>query len=170
MGSISDDLRVLEPTPNCRENATQYPEASKNETPGSVADEISFNWGSMPGNISTVMLPRAVLEAVGPFDTEMKLAADFEMWVRIQSEYPVGFCNMVSILRRAAGPPSVRLVTYDDRERAEHRVETLSRELQSLAESPEYDATAIDMKVLEEFSARSMAGRLAKVMDEAVEE
>jgi glycosyltransferase involved in cell wall biosynthesis len=71
---------------------------------GHLADEISFNWGSMPGNISTVSLPRRVLEQVGFFDTRMRLAADFEMWVRIHETRPVGFCGERLIeLRRHSG-------------------------------------------------------------------
>lgn len=61
--------------------------------PGRVADDISFHWGSMPGNISTVSIPRTVLDEVGPFDTSITLAADFDLWVRIQERYPVGFCR-----------------------------------------------------------------------------
>ncbi len=62
---------------------------------GRVADEVSFNWGSMPGNISTVTLPRVVFDDVGYFTTEMRLASDFELWIRIHEKYPVGFVNEV---------------------------------------------------------------------------
>jgi len=60
---------------------------------GGLADEISYNWGSMPGNISTVTIPRRVLSRLGLFDLRMSLAADFAMWVRIQEKYSIGFCN-----------------------------------------------------------------------------
>ena len=62
---------------------------------GRVADEISFNWGSMPGNISTVTLPKTVLDEVGNYTTEMSLASDFELWIRIHEKYPIGFVNEV---------------------------------------------------------------------------
>jgi hypothetical protein len=71
---------------------------------GRVADEISFNWGSMPGNISTVSLPRAVLDELGKFSTDMILASDFEFWVRVHEKYPIGFVNeQLMLLRRHRG-------------------------------------------------------------------
>jgi len=45
--------------------------------------EISFYHGCMEGNITTVMLKRATLDAVGLFREDMRICGDFEMWIRI---------------------------------------------------------------------------------------
>jgi hypothetical protein len=74
--------------------------------------------------------------------------------------------TVVSILRRATKPPSARLVTYDEGQPASTRVEDVGRELKALIEGPGYDASRVDLNVVAEFSARAMARRLARVMDE----
>ncbi len=51
--------------------------------PAELALEISFYHGCMAGNISTVMLKRTTLDTVGLFRTDMRVSADFEMWIRI---------------------------------------------------------------------------------------
>jgi hypothetical protein len=76
--------------------------------------------------------------------------------------------SVVDVLRRAARPPSARLVTYDDATRAEDRVEVIGAALAALIEAPTYDPGAVDVGVAMEFSARSLAGRLAAVLDETV--
>lgn len=55
-----------------------------------MAAQLMFYHGSIPGNISTVMLHRTVIDEVGPF-ANMRQAADYEMWVRISERYPIGF-------------------------------------------------------------------------------
>jgi glycosyltransferase involved in cell wall biosynthesis len=55
-----------------------------------LADQISYYWGSMPGNIATVMLRKAVFEEVGPF-AAMQVSADFDLWTRITERFPIGF-------------------------------------------------------------------------------
>jgi hypothetical protein len=59
-------------------------------------------------------------------------------------------------------------VTYDDATRAEDRVEVIGAALAALIEAPTYDPGAVDVGVAMEFSARSLAGRLAAVLDETV--
>jgi hypothetical protein len=76
--------------------------------------------------------------------------------------------SVVDVLRRAARPPSARLVTYDDVVRAEAQVEVVGAALTALLEAPAYDPQAVDLGVVMEFSARSLAGRLAAVLDETV--
>ena len=56
----------------------------------SLAAQISYYFGSMPGNVSTVMVHRAVLDRVGLFRS-MRQAGDFELWTRISGKYPIGF-------------------------------------------------------------------------------
>ena len=63
--------------------------------PPALADEISFNWGCMPGNIANVTVPRKIFDEIGLFDESLQQAADFDMWVRIQEKHPIGFCREV---------------------------------------------------------------------------
>jgi hypothetical protein len=74
--------------------------------------------------------------------------------------------SVVAILGRAARPPSVRLITYDDSNRAESRVEAVYAELRSMLDAPIYDPADVRQSVLEEYSARSIAGRLASLFDD----
>jgi Glycosyl transferase 4-like domain len=76
--------------------------------------------------------------------------------------------TVVATLRRAARSPSVRLVTYDDETRAGDRVAAITAELAALAAAPRYDPAAVDLTVLEEFSAARLAGRLAAFLDDVV--
>jgi glycosyltransferase involved in cell wall biosynthesis len=73
--------------------------------------------------------------------------------------------SVVEILRRAGRPPAVRLVTYSDRARAGSRAEAIYTELVGLIAHPVYDPTAVDGRVLAEFSAEALAGRLAALFD-----
>ena len=66
-----------------------------------------------------------------------------------------------------ARPPAARLVTYDDAARAESRVDAIATELIAVAEEPSYDPGAADLEVVAEFSANALAGKLAKVLDDA---
>jgi glycosyltransferase involved in cell wall biosynthesis len=67
--------------------------AKEDTTPAVVppwlAAQISVYWGSMAANISSVMLARRAVEAVGPF-AGLRVAGDFEMWVRVMGAFPVG--------------------------------------------------------------------------------
>ena len=74
--------------------------------------------------------------------------------------------SVCEILRRVARPPSVRLVTYGDTERAEKRVDAIAAALSAVAEDPSYDARAVDLEVLAGFSAHALSGRLAKLLDD----
>ena len=73
--------------------------------------------------------------------------------------------SVVEILRRAAKPPSVRVVTYGDAERAESRVEAIYEELAALVAEPVYRPADVAMDEVKEFSAESLAGKLADVFD-----
>lgn len=74
--------------------------------------------------------------------------------------------SVVDILRHTASPPMVRVVTYNDTTRAQSRQEEIYTELSALIENPTYDSAAIDMEVVNEFSARSLAGKLATVLEQ----
>ncbi len=73
--------------------------------------------------------------------------------------------SVVEILRRAAKPPSVRVVTYGDSEKAEDRIETIYGELAALVAEPVYDSADVAMGEVKEFSAGSLAGKLAEVFE-----
>jgi hypothetical protein len=73
--------------------------------------------------------------------------------------------SVVSLLERAVKPPSGRLVAYDDQQTALTRVEAVYQALLSLVRSPDYDPRVVDFNAIEEFSARSMAKRLAALFD-----
>ena len=69
----------------------------KDDTPEIVSSvlhaRIAFFTGSIAGNIANVALNKAALENTGLFNEQMKISADFEMWVRLAKDYPVGFIN-----------------------------------------------------------------------------
>lgn len=65
-----------------------------------LASQISYYWGSMPGNISTVTLKKSVLDRVGPF-APLRVSGDFEMWARVMEHYPVGFIREPLVELRA---------------------------------------------------------------------
>ncbi len=52
---------------------------------------IAFITGSIAGNIANVTVTKSILDKVGLFNEEMKISGDFEMWVRLAKDYPVGF-------------------------------------------------------------------------------
>ena len=55
--------------------------------------QIAFTTGSIAGNICNVTINKKVLDRVGPFNESMKISGDFEMWVRLAKNHPVGFIN-----------------------------------------------------------------------------
>ncbi len=64
-------------------------------TPSIVSTElharIAFFTGSIAGNIANVCITRKALNDVGLFNEEMKISADFDMWVRLAKDYDTGF-------------------------------------------------------------------------------
>jgi hypothetical protein len=73
--------------------------------------------------------------------------------------------SVVEVMRRAGRAPSLRLVTYDDLGRAESRVETIYSQLSALLDYPRYDPSVVFMDAVREFSARHLAGKMARVLD-----
>jgi glycosyltransferase involved in cell wall biosynthesis len=73
--------------------------------------------------------------------------------------------TVTAILRQAVQPPVARVVAYDDVDRAESKVEELSNHLRAMIVSAVYDSKAVGVSVLEEYSARSLAGKLARVFN-----
>lgn len=76
--------------------------------------------------------------------------------------------GVVAILRRAVGPDSLRLVTYDDARPVSTKVEEVYAGLRSLVKSVSTKAAEIDPSVLNEYSARSLAGRLSDLFTDVV--
>jgi glycosyltransferase involved in cell wall biosynthesis len=73
--------------------------------------------------------------------------------------------SVVSILRRAARPPAARIVTYDDQNPPEARVEAILDALRTVVEGPVFEPASVDRAAVDEFSARSMARRLGALLD-----
>ena len=67
----------------------------------SLAAQIMFYHGSMPGNIANVSLNKSVLEKVGTFLDDMSIAGDFEMWTRLSRQYSIGHINRPLIYLRS---------------------------------------------------------------------
>jgi glycosyltransferase involved in cell wall biosynthesis len=65
------------------------------KTPELISPElharIAFYTGSIAGNIANVTLNRKALNEVGLFREDMKICGDFDMWVRLAKDNPVGF-------------------------------------------------------------------------------
>jgi hypothetical protein len=73
--------------------------------------------------------------------------------------------DVVDLLRRAVRAPSVRVVTYGDDLSPETFVDDLYPELVALLERPVYQMSDTTVERFEEFSAKTMAGRLATLFD-----
>jgi glycosyltransferase involved in cell wall biosynthesis len=75
--------------------------------------------------------------------------------------------TVVDVLRRAVRPPAARLVTYGDVDRAASRVEDIYDALAGLVRNAVFDPAAVNLDAVQEYSATSLAGRLAAVLDRA---
>lgn len=69
--------------------------------PPELAAQIMFYHGTIAANFSTAMIKRDVLDYVGLFRGDMRVAGDFEMWVRISKKYPIGFIRQPLIYLRS---------------------------------------------------------------------
>lgn len=78
---------------------------SRDMTPDVIAPELAaqimFYHGSIAGSISNVVIRRAVLDEMGLFREDMRLAADFDMWIRISEKYPIGFIRQPLVMIRS---------------------------------------------------------------------
>lgn len=76
------------------ENDHEIPSTLTDHTPELISSElharIAFYTGSIAGNIANVTIDRAALEETGKFNEQMKIAGDFDMWVRLAKNRPVG--------------------------------------------------------------------------------
>lgn len=53
--------------------------------------KIAYYTGSIAGNIANVCINKMALDKVGSFKEDMKISADFDMWVRLAKEHETGF-------------------------------------------------------------------------------
>jgi hypothetical protein len=75
--------------------------------------------------------------------------------------------TVVGVLRRAARPLTARLVSYGDVDRAASRIEAVYEALAALVRNPIFDPTAVNLDAIWEYSAQSLAGKLATILDRA---
>lgn len=77
------------------ESGNVYTSGTTDHTPHLVSPDlharIAFFTGSIAGNIANVCISKQAMKKVGPFDEAMQISADFDMWVRLAKEHPVGF-------------------------------------------------------------------------------
>lgn len=52
---------------------------------------IAYYTGSIAGNIANVCISKKALDKVGLFNEQMKISADFDMWVRLAEHHETGF-------------------------------------------------------------------------------
>jgi glycosyltransferase involved in cell wall biosynthesis len=84
---------------------------------GQVATEmLLFNRSVILGGGSAIMIPRAVFEEVGGFDTRLSTSADWDLFYRIASRYEIGFVPEVLVryrLHSANMHGNVRAMEHD---------------------------------------------------------
>jgi len=68
-----------------------------------LAAQIMFFHGSIAGNIANVLLRRKVLDDIGFFREDLKVSADFEMWVRVSALHTIGHIGQPLIQLRNHG-------------------------------------------------------------------
>jgi glycosyltransferase involved in cell wall biosynthesis len=61
---------------------------------------IAFFTGSIAGNIANVCINRTALQKVGLFNEQMKISADFDMWVRLAKDHDTGFIAEILVQLR----------------------------------------------------------------------
>jgi glycosyltransferase involved in cell wall biosynthesis len=61
---------------------------------------IAFFTGSIAGNIANVCINKSALNVVGLFNEEMRISADFDMWVRLAEIFETGFIKDALIYLR----------------------------------------------------------------------
>jgi glycosyltransferase involved in cell wall biosynthesis len=75
------------------ENGTVFADSSHDRTPVFIDRNLylslSAHYGSLSASISTVMIRREVLDDVGTFNSNMKVAGDYDLWNKIADRYPI---------------------------------------------------------------------------------
>ncbi len=73
--------------------------------------------------------------------------------------------TVVEILRQVASAPAARVVTYDEAELPSSKVEEIASQLVATLETAPRGPIDVDAQSLNQFSARSLAGRLARLFE-----
>ena len=73
--------------------------------------------GNFIASVSQVMMPRAVLESIGPSDTSFALVSDWDLYVRLSRQYPVSLIGRKLVRWRylpssASGPEALRRLRW----------------------------------------------------------
>ena len=68
-------------------NFSGRPENELYFVPQQKATNLFFKYGCLPGNLSTVMLRREVLDEMGGFDEKTPFVGDFKYWVEVTKKY-----------------------------------------------------------------------------------
>jgi glycosyltransferase involved in cell wall biosynthesis len=86
------------------ENGTIKENKIIDNTPEIISTEqharIAYYTGSIAGNIANVCINKKALDRVGLFNEDMKISADFDMWVRLAKHYDTGFIREALIQLR----------------------------------------------------------------------
>ncbi|RYD76633.1 MAG: glycosyltransferase [Sphingobacteriales bacterium] len=77
---------------------------SIDNTPEIISTElharIAYYTGSIAGNIANTCISKTALDKVGSFKEDMKISADFDMWVRLAEHFDTGFIHLKLIQLR----------------------------------------------------------------------
>lgn len=80
-------------------------ERSARQARGMVFDKLILE--NFIGSTSFPLIRKECLDACGPFDTRMKSAQDYEMWLRIAQKYAVDFVDEPLVLYHENGGPRI---------------------------------------------------------------
>lgn len=77
------------------EHGNIQPQDDEDDTPEIISTRlharIAYYTGSIAGNIANTCISRSAINKVGLFNEQMKISADFDMWVRLAKEHETGF-------------------------------------------------------------------------------
>lgn len=76
--------------------------------------------------------------------------------------------SVTEIMRKVGCAPSLRLLTYDDEQRAESQVGAIAAQLAELIADPRYCTADVNLEVVREFSAAAVSAKLAGILDQVV--
>lgn len=76
--------------------------------------------------------------------------------------------SVTTILRQHTRPPSVRSIAFDDQRPVAARIDEISGALEAIADGAAYRPADVDTAALSDFSAKVLAGRLARLLSEVV--
>lgn len=143
--------------------------AKEDKTPSIITPQlharIAYFTGSIAGNIANVCISREAFENVGPFNEQMKISADFEMWVRLAKDHDTGFIRQELVtLRDHQGQLSRNETLYINHIREDLQVYTLLNSIVSAGLRREGKAVLRDHKLRFYYNVmlRSLAKRKFK--------